>query len=301
VELARESDQSETVLALLALGRHLEISEGDVDGAREAYEEALGIAERVGDLPNQVELHAALGQLAAYRAQWAEVAASTEASTRLAEEEGMVGKLSLPSALRGLLLWRDGDVAGAAELFRRAHELAEHVGWSEVAFQALYGLALALRDGGDTSGAVTALDQAGDVCERAGLLAQSIQATATRAVVLSLAGRRDAARQSAEEAAELAERLPYPIGHAAAGEALGATADDPVEGARLLSEAESAWAKLERPLEAARCRMLAGQVLADVDPARSRELLTAAAEATERLGVSHLTERARALAGDAAG
>ena len=297
VELAHGSDQTETVLALLALGRHFEVSEGDVDRARVAYQEALEVAERVGDLPSQIELHASLGQLAAYRAEWTAVAASTEASTKLAEEEGMVGKLCLPYALRGLLRWREGDTAGAAELFRRAHELAEQVGWSEVAFQALYGLALALRDGGDSAGAVTALNQAADVCERAGLIAQSIQATAMRAVVLTAAGRHDAARQHAEEASELAERLPYPIGHAAAREALGATASDPPEGARLLGEAERAWAKLDRPLEAARCRLLAGQVLADVDPAGSRELLTTAADATERLGVPHLTDRARALAG----
>jgi adenylate cyclase len=297
VELARGSDQTETILSLLALGRHFEISEGDVDRARVAYQEALEIAERIGDLPSQIELYASLGQLAAYRAEWAAVAASTEASANLAEEEGMVGKLCLPYALRGLLRWREGDTDGAAELFRRAHELAEQVGWSEVAFQALYGLALALRDSGDLSGAVAALAQAGDVCERAGLIAQSVQATATRAVVLSLAGRRDAGRQEAEEAGELAERLPYPIGHAAAREALGATASDPSEGARLLAEAEEAWAKLDRPLEAVRCRLLAGQVLADVDPVRSRELLTTAADTTGRLGVPHLAARGRALAG----
>ena len=38
-------------------------------------------------------------------------------------------------------------------LFHRAHELAEQVGWSEIAFQALFGLALALRDSGDYASA----------------------------------------------------------------------------------------------------------------------------------------------------
>ena len=60
---------------------------------------------------------------------------------------------------------------------RRAHELAEQVGWSEVAFQALFGLAAALRDRGDLA-APRPLDRALDVCERAGLIAQSIEATA---------------------------------------------------------------------------------------------------------------------------
>ena len=296
VELARGSDHGETILALLALGRHLEISEAEADGAREAYAEALALAEQVGDLPSAVELHAALAQLAVYRAEWEQVERSTEASANLAEREGLVGKLSLPYALRALLRWRDGDLREAEELYRRAHELAEQVGWSELAFQALYGLAVTLRDAGELTDAVAALDQAIDVCERAGLIAQSIQATSTRAILIWLTGRADQARESAAEAAELADRLHYPVGRAAALEARGATAEDPAEGAALLADAEAAWRELSRPLEAARCRLLAGQVLAESDPARSRELFDGAAEQTAALGVPHLAERARALA-----
>jgi tetratricopeptide (TPR) repeat protein len=298
VELARGSDHGETILALLALGRHLEISEAETGLAASAYAEALTLAEQVGDLPAQVELHAAIAQLAVYRADWEQVEESTEASADLAEREGLVGKLCLPYVLRALLRWREGDAAGATKLFRQAHELAEKVGWSELAFQALFGLAIALRDDGDLSRAVIALDQAVDVCERAGLIAQSIQATAFRAVVLALAGRSEQARESASEAAELAERLHYPIGRAAALEAQGATAAGPDEAASLLEEAESAWQELDRPLEAARCRLLAGQLLREHDPERSRELLETAAEATERLGVPHLSERARELVAD---
>jgi len=296
VELARGSDHGETILALLALGRHLEISEAETGLAASAYAEALTLAEQVGDLPAQVELHAAIAQLAVYRADWAQVEESTAASADLAEREGLVGKLCLPYVLRGLLRWREGDADAATKLFRRAHELADKVGWSELAFQALFGLAIGLRDDGDLNGAVLALDQAVDVCERAGLIAQSIQATAFRAVVLALAGRREQAKESASEATELAERLHYPIGRAAALEAQGATADDPEEAARLLSEAEEAWQGLDRPLEAARCRVHAGQVLAEHHPERSRELLESGAAASEALGVQHLSERARALA-----
>jgi tetratricopeptide (TPR) repeat protein len=202
------------------------------------------------------------------------------------------------------MLWREGDLEGSARLYRRAHELAEQVGWSELAFQTLFGLSLALRDAGELTDAVTALDQAIDVCERAGLIAQSIQAIGTRAVVLSLAGRHDAAAESAGEAAKLSERLHYPIGRAAALEAQGAAADDPRAGAAMLGEAELAWDELERPLEAARCRLLAGQKLAGLlgtgsapaDPERARELLEAAAELIEELGVPHLAEKARTLA-----
>jgi tetratricopeptide (TPR) repeat protein len=296
VELARGSDHGETILALLALGRHLEASEADASGAHDAYGEALALAEQVGDLPNQVELHAALAQLAAYRGDWDQLAESTEASAQLAEREGLVGKLCLPYALRGLQRWREGDLTGAAEHYRRAQELAEQVGWSELAFQALYGLAITLRDRDDANGSIAALDRSIDVCERAGLIAQSIQATATRAVVLTHAGRHDAAREASAEATELSERLHYPIGRAAALEARGVTAEDAAEGASLLAEAEAAWVELDRPLEAARSRLLAGQRLTADDPARARSLLEAAAEDLDRLGVPHLAERARAAA-----
>jgi class 3 adenylate cyclase/predicted ATPase len=295
-ERTPREDQSETILALSALGRHLEVSEAEVDGARAAYEEALELAEKMGSLPAQVELHASLAQLAVYGADWEQVERSTEASAELAEREGLVGKLCLPTALRGLLRWREGNLDESTVLFHRAHELAEQVGWSELAFQALFGLSTSLRDSGDLSGAQAALDRALDVCERAGLIAQSIQATAARAVVLMLAHRREAAVEAAQEASELAERLHYPIGRAAALEAQGVCADDPRSGAVLLAEAADAWAELDRPLEAARARLLAGQVLVAADAERGRAMLVDAAEEIEHLGVRHLSERARALA-----
>jgi tetratricopeptide (TPR) repeat protein len=294
VELARGSDHGETIIALSALGRQLEISEADVTGAREAYEEALRLAEEMGMLPAQVELHAWLAQLAVYGADWERVESSTEASAELAEREGLVGKLCLPYALRGLLRWREGRIDEATVLFHRALELAEQVGWSELAFQALIGLSTALRDQGDLDGAVNALDQAIEVCERAGLLAQSIQAMGSRAVVLALAHRPRAAREAAALTAQMAERLHYPLGAAAALEARGAAHEDPVEGARLLAEAEAAWSELDRPLEANRARLLAGQLLLAHDGERGRELLESAAAQSERLGVPHLAAVARA-------
>ena len=296
VELARGSDHGETILALSALGRQLEISEADVTGAREAYEEALALAEQVGMLPAQVELHAWLAQLAVYGADWPRVESSTEASAELAEREGLVGKLCLPYALRGLLRWREGKIDESIVLFHRAHELAEQVGWSELAFQALFGLATALRDQGDLDGATAALDQAIEVCERAGLIAQSIQAMGSRAVILALAHRPQAAREAAELTAQMAGRLHYPLGSAAALEAQGMAAEDPVEGAGLLAQAEAAWTTLDRPLEATRARLLAGQILLPREPGRARELLEEAAAESERLGVPHLAVRARTAA-----
>ncbi|MFL5843569.1 MAG: hypothetical protein ACJ762_02675, partial [Solirubrobacteraceae bacterium] len=274
---------------------HLETSEADYAAARTAYIEALEVASRVGDMPAQVELHSALALLAAYRGDWSEMSDYTEASAGLAEREGLVGKMSYPYALRGLLRWREGDFPGSEALYRRAKELAEQVGWSEVAFSALFGLALTQRDRGEFTAAVTSLDQALDICERAGLISQSIQAVSARALALYHGGRVDQARESADEAGRLAERLRYPVGEATALDALGATAEDPVEGAELLGKAKAIWLELGRPLDAARCDLLAGVRLAESDPDGSRRLLEESAHVFERLGVPHMAERARAV------
>jgi tetratricopeptide (TPR) repeat protein len=295
IELARDSDENETVLAMLALGQHLENAEGDYAAADPAYAQALALAQRIGDVPAQIELHAALAQLAYYRCDWAQVARSNDASAELAEREGLVGKLCLPYTLRALLHWRDGDWDAATQLFLRARELAERVGWSEVAFSALLGLAVAQRDRGELADAGDTLIQALGVCERAGLIGQSIQATAMRAGILAMAGEDVLAGEAAEQAATLAERVHYPLGEAAVLEARGMT-DELPEALELLSRASTAWTQLGRPLDAARCDLLLGQRARQADPAGGDEVLLGAAAAYERLGVKHLAARARELA-----
>jgi adenylate cyclase len=295
VELARDSDPGEAIRALLALGYHLEVSEADYQGAASAYGEGLDLAQRTGDLPSQVELHAALAQLALHRADWDEVERQTDASGSLAEREGLVGKLCFPYLLRGTLRWRDGDFEGSAEALHQAAEQAEQAGRSEVAFHALYWQALSLRQRGDYTRADTELTRALDLCERAGLVAQSVEATAARAVNLALSERPEAAAEAAEEARRLAERLSYPVGEAASLEAKGVTAVDATEGAKSLTEARATWQRLGRPLDAARCEYLRGWLLRDADNGAAREALEAAADEAERHGVAHLAERAREL------
>jgi hypothetical protein len=133
------------------------------------------------------------------------------------------------------------------------------------------------------------------VCERAGLIAQQIQAASARAVVLAADGEADAAREAAEQAAEQAARVPYPLGEAAVLEAQGATTPGP-EGVARLREAAQRWESLGRVLDAARCELLAGRALREVDPEAAPAALEEARAAFERLGVVHLAERARALA-----
>jgi hypothetical protein len=153
-----------------------------------------------------------------------------------------------------------------------------------------------LRDRGDHTAAVTALDRAIDVCERAGLVAQSVQVMALRAVILTLAGRTDEAREAAAETSALSERLHYPVGEAAALEARGATAEDPAEVAELLSQARAQWTAIGRPLEAARCDLLAATLLRETDPATAQEAADRSASEYKRLGVPHMANKALAVA-----
>ncbi len=297
VELARESNPGEHIRALLTLGSHLEIAEADYARAAETYGEALELARRLGDAPAQVELEAALGVLAAYRADWTALTAHADASAGLAEREGLVGKLAYPYALRGLLCWREGDLAGAEALFVRAHELAVRVGWSEVAFWALYGLALARRDRADDAGALAALDQALEVCERAGLAAQAIQTMAASSVSLALAGRLEEARAAAREATAGTDAVPYPVAAAALAEAR-AVAAEPAETTVFIDDARTRWEALGRPLDAARCDLLAGRLLAEADPEAAAQALQAAGARLAACGVNHLvpvTVTARSL------
>ena len=296
VELARGSDVHETVIALLALGAHLESSEADYRGAMGAYRDALALAQQIGDVPAEIELHAALGQIAVYAADWKEVERASDSSAALAEREGLIGKLCLPYALRGRLHWRKGEWQQSEDVFRRAHELALQVGWSEASFDALYGLAVTLRDQGDYQRAEEALAQALEICERAGLIVQSIQANAARAVLGALAGRTPGAADAAREAVERAQRAHYPVGAAAAIEAAGVVGELP---AALddLSRARAAWRELGRPLEAARCALLLGQRGLEHDRERALSALDEAAAEYDELGVAHRAARARELAG----
>jgi tetratricopeptide (TPR) repeat protein len=296
VELARDSDAHETVLALLALGQHLESSDGDYTGAAETYREALALAKQIGDIPAEIELHAAVAQLALYGGDWETLERSSDASAELSEREGLIGKLCLPYALRGRLHWRNGEWQQSERAYRRAHELAEQIGWSEVCFDALYGLSTTFRDQGELEGAESVLAQALEVCDRAGLIVQSIQANSARALVYELAGRDEQSREAAKAAAELAERVPYPVGKAAATEAggvVGPPAEAPVE----LQRAREAWQELQRPLDAARCELLLGRRLLESDPSAALATLDRAAAEYDQLGVAHLAERARGLAG----
>jgi tetratricopeptide (TPR) repeat protein len=295
VELAKRSDPGEAVRALLTLGSHLEVSASDLDAASAAYAEALELAEQFGDLPAQVELHAAIARLAASRADWQEVERASGASAALAEREGLVGMLCFPELMRGWLRWRKGELDDAVDTLRSARELGTAAGRTEVVFPALLLEGWVLSGRGDHAGAETAFSLALDVCERAGLIAQSIEATAARAVNLALGGNAKRAADAAFEAASLSERLADPAGHAAALEATGSVDEDPVAAATKLADARDAWSEAGRPIDAARSEMLRGWRLAGAGSKDAEAAAEAAATAFEAHGFTQLADRSREL------
>jgi class 3 adenylate cyclase len=280
--LARELDRGETILALSQLAHHLELTEADYARAERVYTEALALAEAMGDVPAQVEIRAWLAQLALHAADWERVRALSDESAALSEREGLAGKLCLPGVLRGVLRWRDGEFDAAATMLRDAYEGAHRVGWTEVACAALLALATVERDAGRPDVAAATADRAAELCERAGLTAQGVQAAATSAVALALEGQPERAAAAAERAAAGAKRVPSPACRASAREAAGAA--EGAAGVRALDEARSMWEELGRPLDAARCALLAGRAAGDGARLEDARALY------ERLGVPHLAE-----------
>jgi adenylate cyclase len=294
VQLARDSNEGDAILALLVMGRNLQDCEGDYDGALGWYLEALALAEHVGDVPAQIELRAALAQLAFYRCDWDEAARASDISAALAEGEGLVGKLCLANTLRGQLRWREGAWDTSERLFECAHEVAQRRGWFEVSISALTGLAVTLRDRGDLDSAESALVQALAVCERSGFVPHAVQVHAALTLTRSLAGRTESAREAAGQAVALGQRVHDPVDEAAALEARGIVAELP-EALEALRRAGAGWERLGRRLDAARCVMISGRRLREHEPRAADEALARAASVFDELGVRHLAEQSREL------
>ena len=292
VALARESNEEETILALIAAGRNLEQCEGDYEAARERYAEALALAERIGALPLQIELRSALAQLALYRCDWEAASQESELVATLAESEGLVSKLCLSDALTGRLRWREGDWDASLELITRARDGAAGVGRPEVGAQAMLSLADTLCDRGELDSADAALREAIMICEGAALTPQATQACAALTHVNVIAGHSDAATEAARYAVQLAGRAHDPVSHAAAAEAEGLTASHE-DAIAALERAQLAWETLGRPLDAARCLAQRAVRLQERDPAGASELARHAAARFEELGLVHPAGRCR--------
>ena len=296
VELARGSDPGETIVALLALGRHLELSQADARRCRGRLRRGPG-AGRAGRRPAQPggaargggparRLPGGLGSGAAVhrrqhragRARGARVQAVRALRAAGRCSAGATATSSAPSSASARRTAWPSRWAGPSS------PSSPSTAWRWCCVIAA-----------PYAEAVAVLAEAADVCERAGLAAQLVQAVATRAVVLALDGRGPQAREAATEAEGLAEPLNSPIGQAASTEARGASVEDPGEAAGLLADARDRWTGLDRPLEAARCGLMASFRLRDEDPGEARRLLDEMSTECDRLGVAHLAERTRAL------
>jgi tetratricopeptide (TPR) repeat protein len=288
VELARQASPGETSRALLALGRHLEVAEADYPAAVAACEEGLELADRVGDVPVQIELRGTLGQLAIHSASWTEVDRHAAASARLAEREGLSGQLCLPLLLQGVAAWRLGQWERAEAALDRSREIAAAGGRSEATFSAFLWIGACKRDRGDFEGSCAALAEAAEACDLAGLIVQAAEATAGRAAVLALSGRREEAKSAAEIVGERQQRAANPVSAAAAAEARGAADFETPRAAQELREAIALWERAGRPLNAIRVRVLLSRSLMEDEPAAAREVAEAAAKDSERLEISHL-------------
>ena len=293
VELARQASPGETVRALLALGRHLEVAEADYPAAAAACDEALELAGQLGDVPAQVELHGVLGQLAIHSASWSDVDRHAAAAAQLAEREGLSGQICLSLLLQGVSSWRLGDWESAESRLDRARDIAAAGGRSEAAFSALLWTAACKFGRDDFEASCTALAEAAAACDRAGLTAQAAEATGARAAVLALWGRREEAASASEIVAELQQRAANPVSTAAAVEARGAAAFGTSRAAGELREAIALWDQAGRPLDAIRVRVLLSRSLLKDEPTAAREVAEEAAMEAERLDVLHLAVTAR--------
>ena len=295
VELARGSDEGETIRALLALGNHLEISDADYDAAGASYTEALTISQRVGDLPGA-------GRAARRaRARWPSTAPTgrpSRSSPRTAPSWPSARASSASCACRTR---RAGCCAGAAATGTAPRRPSgAPPSWPT---RSAGPRSASRRCSASRRSCATAASSATPrPCSRRrstsasapGLIAQSIQAMSSRALILALGGRMEQARDAASEAADLADRLHYPVGQAAALEAQGVTDEDLDNGQRpSSSRPPAAWTDLGRPLDAARCRLALGKRLAKHGDARAREMLEAVSAELDELGVPHLAAVAR--------
>jgi tetratricopeptide (TPR) repeat protein len=188
----------------------------------------------------------------------------------------------------GEIRLRQGDLAAAAEAFRRANELGA---------DALPGTALLRLAEGDADAAAAALasaveDASSDRLRRARLLPALVEAALARGDI-------DTARLAASDLAEVAEAVDSQALRAAATTAHGATliaSGDLAAAQRSLRAGVRGWLELGAPHEAAQARLALARALAARGDQMSAVMEVEAALATfDRLGARRDRETAEDL------
>jgi hypothetical protein len=293
--LAREADPFEELRALRSLAEHVDGSESGAAEARGLYEQALGLAQDIGDVPAQLDLRAALGQIAVENADWECAERLADESARVVEREGLADRAALPLALAGALAWRDGEVEAAEEQLAAAVETATRIRWWRVAQLANWWLGGVRRERDRLALAVEALDEAVACAQRGGYVERSAEIHAERAGILAASGDAEAARAAAGEATASAARAASPAARTAGAEAAAATDPEVAQARAALAEVSGTWAGLERPLAAARCLLVGAQLAQLAAAPDAGEALEAAVAAYASAGVSGARARASAL------
>jgi tetratricopeptide (TPR) repeat protein len=294
VGLARQADPFEELRALRSLADHVDGAESRSDEAVALYEQALDLAERIADVPAQLDLRAALGQLAVERADWATAERLADESARLVEREGLTDRSALPLALTGALAWRGGDLDAAEAQLAAAVETATRIRWWRVAALANWWFGTVMRERERPADAAALLEEAALCGQRSGYVERTAELCAERAGLLAVAGEGEAAQAAASAAAQAAARAASPAGRVASDEAATA-AGDAAQARGGLVQAAAAWTDLGRPLAAARCLLVAAQLAERAGAAGAGEALEQAITAFGAAGVSSARARATAL------
>jgi hypothetical protein len=296
LDLAKQADEFEELRALRSLADHVDGAESKAAEAAGLYEQALELARRIGDVPAQLDVRAALGQLAVERADWSTAERLADESARVVEREGLADRAALPLALAGALAWRSGDLESAGGQLAAAVDTATRIRWWRVALLANWWLGGAvMRERDRLAEAAALLEEAAACGQRAGYVERSAEVHADRAGLLAAAGDAEGARAAAEGAAQVAARAASPAGRAASAEASAAAADDVAQSRAGLIEASGTWAELGRPLAAARCLLVAAQRAERAGAADAGDALERAIAAYADAGVSSARARATAL------
>lgn len=261
---------------------------GDLRRASEWTEAAMRWSEARGEeswYPGLCQLHHC--EVRTLRGDWS---SAEEDALRAAAELAPFGDYLVAEGhyLAGEIRLRRGDVAGAEDAFRRAHELGR---------DPQPGMALARLAQGDPNSAANTLRLAlgsgeGTPLRRARLLAAHVDSELAT-------GNVDAAAESAARLEDLAQHAGVMMLSALAARARGEVllAQDDADGALpVLQEACSIYRELSCPYEIAETRILVGSAARRAGDEDTARLEFQAALATfERLGAEPAAERARGL------
>lgn len=187
----------------------------------------------------------------------------------------------------GEIRLRMGDLAGAEEAFRRAHELGCDP-------QPGAAMLMALR--GDAAGALRSLETA----DAAGVL-EEVRCLAARTELACALGRLETAEATAQRAEAMADEhhgLGLQVLAVQARGTLQLESRDP-EAHRTLRRAQHLWQEIDAPYEVAQVRVLLARALRQAgDTASARREVEAAVAAFERLGAKADAMRAKQVLDD---